>query len=245
MAYKQAKNSYIIDNDIEDIENPEFQKEMKTAANLNDKLPDGFEIEEDTKSNPALDLQKELQEEAAKEGLVSDDEFLGGEGASPEEVIAAMKKEGLSEGAQEKEEEHKKKKFEEFKTITATRDLLFNRAEETVSVTIPMVVDMRNPETGKVEKTPVNAEFKVKRLTEAENTHILNHKLIGKEINEMTDEEYVQSAQFRSKVLERAVVDPKLTAKEWRDNVSNGDLATLYDEVNRIITESDDVSLFQ
>lgn len=245
MAYKQTKNNYIIDNDVEEMENLEFQKEMKTAADLNDRLPEGFEIEENTKSNPALDLQKELQEEAAKEGLVSDEEFLGGEGASPEEVIAAMKKEGLSEGAKEKEEEHKKKKFEEFKTITATRDLLFNRAEETVSVTIPMVVDMRNPETGKVEKTPVNAEFKVKRLTEAENTHILNHKLIGKEINEMTDEEYVQSAQFRSKVLERAVVDPKLTAKEWRDNVSNGDLATLYDEVNRIITESDDVSLFQ
>ena len=245
MSYKQTKNNYIIDNDVEEMENPEFQKEMRTAANLNDKLPEGFEIEEDTKVDPSLELQRELQEEAAKEGLVSDDEFLGGKGASPEEVIEAMKKEGLSEGAQEKEEKHKRKKFEEFKTITATRDLLFNRAEETVSVFIPMVVDMRNPETGKVEKTPVNAEFKVKRLTEAENTHILNHKLIGKEINEMTDEEYVQSAQFRSKVLERAVVDPKLSAKEWRDNVSNGDLATLYDEVNRIITESDDVSLFQ
>ena len=102
-----------------------------------------------------------------------------------------------------------------------------------------------NPETGKIEKTPVNVEFKVKRLTEAENTHILNHKLIGKEIADMTDEEYVQSSQFRSKVLEKAVVEPQLSAKEWQNNCSNADISAIYDEVNKILTEADDVSLFQ
>ena len=243
MGYK-SNNEYIIENDVEDTDNLSFKKEMKKAADLNNGLPEGYEIEE-TAVNPSLDLQKELQEEAKKEGLVSDEEYLGGKGASPEEVIAAMREEGLSKGAQEKKEEYEEKTYENFKTITATRDLLFNRVQETVMVTIPMVVDMKNPDTGKIEKTPVNAEFKVKRLTEAENTHILNHKLIGKEIADMTDEEYVQSSQFRSKVLEKAVVEPKLTAKEWQNNCSNSDITALYDKVNKVLTEADDVSLFQ
>lgn len=240
MPYKQANNEYIIENDIEDIDNLAFEKEMKPINNL----PDGYEID-DTPSNPTLELQKELQEEATKEGLVSDQEYLGGKGASPEEVIAAMKAEGMTQGAQEKQEEYEEKKINNFKTITATRDLLFNRAQQTVSVKIPMIVDMYNEETGKVEKTPVNVEFKVKRLTEAENTHILNHKLIGKEIADMTDEEYVQSSQFRSKVLEKAVVEPKMTAQEWQNQCSNADITALYDEVNKVLTEADDVSLFQ
>lgn len=243
MGYK-SNNEYIIENDVEETDNLAFEKQMKKAADINNGLPEGYEIEEEPE-NPTLTLQKELQEEAAKEGLVSDEEYLGGKGASPEEVIAAMKAEAMPQGAVEKEEEYQEKKFEEFKTITATRDLLFNRVQETVSVYVPMVVDMRNPETGKIEKTPVKAEFKVKRLTEAENTHILNHKLIGKEIADMTDEEYVQSAQFRSKILEKAVVEPKLTAREWQNNCSNADITTLYDEVNKVLTEADDVSLFQ
>lgn len=244
MPYKATNNEYIIENDVEESDNLAFQKEMKRTANLNDGLPEGYEIDE-TPVNPNLELQKELQEEAAKEGLVSDEEYLGGKGASPEEVIAAMKAEGMTQGAQEKEEEYQEKKFEEFKTITATRDLLFSRAQETVTVKIPMVVDMKNPETGEIEKTPVNAEFKVKRLTEAENTHILNHKLIGKELSDMTDEEYVQSSKFRSKVLEKAVIEPKMTAQEWQTQCSNADITALYDKVNKVLTEADDVSLFQ
>ena len=243
MGYK-SNNEYIIENDVEETDNLAFEKQMKKAADINNGLPEGYEIEEEPE-NPTLTLQKELQEEAAKEGLVSDEEYLGGKGASPEEVIAAMKAEAMPQGAIEKEEEYQEKQFENFKTITATRDLLFNRVQETVSVYVPMVVDMRNPETGKIEKTPVKAEFKVKRLTEAENTHILNHKLIGKEIADMTDEEYVQSSQFRSKVLEKAVVEPQLSAREWQNNCSNADITALYDEVNKVLTEADDVSLFQ
>lgn len=243
MGYK-PNNEYIIENDVDESNELAFEKQMKRAADINNGLPDGYEIEE-TKKDPSLELQKELQEEAAKEGLVSDEEYLGGKGASPQEVIDAMKAEGMTQGAQEKQEEYEKKTYENFKTITATRDLLFNRVQETVPIKIPMIVDMKNPETGKIEKTPVNVEFKVKRLTEAENTHILNHKLIGKEIADMTDEEYVQSSQFRSKVLEKAVVEPQLSAKEWQNNCSNADISAIYDEVNKILTEADDVSLFQ
>lgn len=243
MGYK-PNNEYIIENDVDESNELAFEKQMKRAADINNGLPDGYEIEE-TKKDPSLELQKELQEEAAKEGLVSDEEYLGGKGASPQEVIDAMKAEGMTQGAQEKQEEYEKKTYENFKTITATRDLLFSRVQENVPIKIPMIVDMKNPETGKIEKTPVNVEFKVKRLTEAENTHILNHKLIGKEIADMTDEEYVQSSQFRSKVLEKAIVEPKLSAKEWQNNCSNADISAIYDEVNKILTEADDVSLFQ
>ena len=243
MGYK-PNNEYIIENDVDESNELAFEKQMKRAADINNGLPDGYEIEE-TKRDPSLELQKELQEEAAKEGLVSDEEYLGGKGASPQEVIDAMKAEGMTQGAQEKQEEYEKKTYENFKTITATRDLLFSRVQETVPIKIPMIVDMKNPETGKIEKTPVNVEFKVKRLTEAENTHILNHKLIGKEIADMTDEEYVQSSQFRSKVLEKAVVEPQLSAKEWQNNCSNADISAIYDEVNKILTDADDVSLFQ
>lgn len=243
MGYK-PNNEYIIENDVDESNELAFEKQMKRVADINNGLPDGYEIEE-TKKDPSLELQKELQEEAAKEGLVSDEEYLGGKGASPQEVIDAMKAEGMTQGAQEKQEEYEKKTYENFKTITATRDLLFSRVQETVPIKIPMIVDMKNPETGKIEKTPVNVEFKVKRLTEAENTHILNHKLIGKEIADMTDEEYVQSSQFRSKVLEKAVVEPQLSAKEWQNNCSNADISAIYDEVNKILTEADDVSLFQ
>ena len=243
MGYK-PNNEYIIENDVDESNELAFEKQMKRAADINNGLPDGYEIEE-TKRDPSLELQKELQEEAAKEGLVSDEEYLGGKGASPQEVIDAMKAEGMTQGAQEKQEEYEKKTYENFKTITATRDLLFSRVQENVPIKIPMIVDMKNPETGKIEKTPVNVEFKVKRLTEAENTHILNHKLIGKEIADMTDEEYVQSSQFRSKVLEKAVVEPQLSAKEWQNNCSNADFSAIYDEVNKILTEADDVSLFQ
>ena len=85
----------------------------------------------------------------------------------------------------------------------------------------------------------------VKRLTESENTHLLNHKLIGKEIAEMTDEEYIDSSHFRSKMLEAAVVEPFFRAEEWRTKVPNGLVNDLYDQVNKVQNSSDDSELFR
>ena len=85
----------------------------------------------------------------------------------------------------------------------------------------------------------------VKRLTESENTHLLNHKLIGKEIADMTDEEYIDSSHFRSKMLEAAVVEPYFTAEEWRTKVPNGIVNDLYDQVNKVQSSSDDSELFR
>ena len=233
MSYK--KNEYIIENDIDNMNQPSMVKEAQ--------LPDGFEIEEtQSRQNNVVD---EIVDTAEQEGLNSKEEFLGGEGASPEEVLSAMKNEGMSEGARKKKEQYEEKKLNDFRTVTATRDLLLGRVKKPITVTIPIIVEVPDENTGKIVEEAVNTEFKVKRLTESENTHLLNHKLIGKELSDMTDEEYLQSAQFRSKLLATAVLEPKLSAEEWRNDVDNGLTMKLYDEVNKILTESDDVSRFQ
>ena len=49
----------------------------------------------------------------------------------------------------------------------------------------------------------------------------LQYLLDKRSDSEMTDEEYVQSSKFRSKVLEKAVIEPKLTAQEWQTQYSH------------------------
>lgn len=243
MGYNQ-QNQYIIENDVDENDEAIFQKEMKNAAEINNGLPDGYEVEQ-RPINPTQSIQQEIQEAAEQEGLVSDTEYLGGEGASPQEVIDAMRNEGMSKGAQKNKEEYEEKKYEDFKIVTATRDLLLNRVQQTVSIYVPMIVEEVNPQTGKTEEIPIRLEFKARRLTEAENTHVLNHKLIGKEIKDMTDEEYRESSHFRSNLLSRAIVEPQMTAEEWRTQCDNATLSKVYDEYNKILTETDDVSRFQ
>ena len=101
-------------------------------------------------------------------------------------------------------------------------------------------------EYGELEPQPVELEFEVRRLTESENTHLYNHKLFGKDIAELTDEEYSQSVKFRSELLSRAVVgELKMTAEQWRTEVDYGLLNAIYDEVNRVLTDADDATLFR
>ena len=59
-------------------------------------------------------IQQELQEAAEAEGLVAEEEYLGGEGASPEEVIAAMRAEQMPEGARKNKIQYEDKKIEDF-----------------------------------------------------------------------------------------------------------------------------------
>ena len=241
MGY-EPNNNYIIENDVEESKNSSFQKEMKRAADLNDKLPDGYEIEEKPQKKS---IQDEIQETAEAEGLVAEEEFLGGEGASHEEVIDALMNEEMSEGAKANKEKYEKDKVENFITVTATRDLLMNKAKRTIPIYIKTSAWVKNPETGKEELQRTKMKFIIKRLTEAENTHLLNHKLIGKELADMTEEEYIQSSHFRSQLLEASVVEPYFTAEEWRTLVDNGTVTAVYDEVNKILTSADDSALFQ
>lgn len=243
MGY-QENNQYIIENDVDETNEAVFQKQMRTAADLNDGLPDGYEVEQESLT-PTQSVQQEIQEAAEQEGLVSDTEYLGGKGASPQEVIDAMKNEGMSEGAQKNKEEYEEKKYEDFKVVTATRSLLLNRIKKTVSIYVPMVIEEVNPKTGQLEEVPARVEFKARRLTEAENTHVLNHKLFGKQIKDMTDEEYRESSHFRSNLLSKAIEVPKMSPEQWRTECDNATLGIVYDEYNKILTESDDVSRFQ
>lgn len=240
MGYKPNNNEYIIENDVEDSNNPAFQKEMKRMGPNG--LPEGYEIEEEPQKKS---IQQEIQETAEAEGLVSDEEYLGGKGASHEEVIDALMNEEMSEGAKKNKEAYEKDKFETFVTVTATRDLLMNKAKRTIPIYIKTSAWVPDEKTGKDKLIKAKMKFIIRRLTESENTHLLNHKLIGKELADMTEEEYIQSSHFRSQLLEAAVVEPYFTAEEWRTEVDNGTVTALYDEVNKILTSADDSALFQ
>lgn len=233
MGY-EPNNEYILENDVEDSNKPVVERRMRNE------LPEGYEYEEVKK--PQKD--DSILDSAKQEGFYQEG-YVGGEGASPEEVINALKNSEDSEGTKKVKEEYEEQKVEELITITATRDLLMNQAKQHIPVYIKTVAPVTNTETGKTELKRVKAKFMVKRLTEAENTHLLNHKLIGKEIADMTYEEYVESSHFRSKLLEASVVEPFFTAEEWRTEVPNGTVTTLYDEVNKIQSSADDSALFQ
>lgn len=241
MGY-EPNNNYILENDVDEANNPSFQKEMKKAAETNNGLPDGYEIEEKPEKKS---VQQEIQEAAEAEGLIAEEDYLGGEGASHEEVIDALMNEEMSEGAKANKEKYEKDKVENFITVTATRDLLMNKAKRTIPVYIKTSAWILNQETGEEELVRTKMKFIIKRLTESQNTHLLNHKLIGKELTDMTEEEYIESSHFRSQLLEASVVEPFFTADEWRTKVDNGTVTALYDEVNKILTSADDSALFQ
>ena len=241
MGY-EPNNNYILENDVDEANNPSFQKEMKKAAEVNNGLPEGYEIEEKPEKKS---VQQELQEAAEAEGLVAEEDYLGGKGASHEEVIDALMNEEMSEGAKANKEKYEKDRVENFITVTATRDLLMNKAKRTIPIYIKTSAWILNPETGKEELVRTKMKFIIKRLTESQNTHLLNHKLIGKELADMTEEEYIASSHFRSQLLEASVVEPFFTAEEWRTKVDNGTVTAVYDEVNKILTSADDSALFQ
>ena len=234
MGY-EPNNEYIIENDVEDINKPVAEKRMKRGD-----LPEGYEYEEVSKPKQDDGILKS----AKQEGFYQEG-YVGGEGAKPEDVINALRNSEDSEGTKKVKEEYEEKRVEELITITATRDLLMSQAKQIIPIYIKTSAMIKDPKTGKEKLTPVKAEFKIKRLTESENTHLLNHKLIGKDIPDMTTEEYIESSHFRSKFLEASVVEPHFSAEEWRTEVPNGIVTSLYEEVNKIQTSADDSALFQ
>ena len=88
MGY-EPNNEYIIENDVDEINNEAFEKPMRRTNDL----PEGYEYDETPKASPNDDsiLQSAKDEGLYQEGL------LGGEGASPQEVIDALRKENDSE----------------------------------------------------------------------------------------------------------------------------------------------------
>ena len=61
----------------------------------------------------------------------------------------------------------------------------------------------------------------------------------------MTEEEYQQDNHFRSNFLAETVIEPKLSADEWYNDVSNNHSAAIFAKVQETLNNLDDVSLFK
>lgn len=224
-----TKNNYIIEND-----NWDDEQKPQTVQMKNSQLPEGLEIIETKTSQESISQQ--IHEAAVAEGMDTGNEFLGGEDATPEEVIAALKNEAMPEGAEKAKEEYEEQKIKDLKKSVATRDMLFSRLQKKIPIEIPVVDDNGEEEI---------LVFYARRLSDAENNHLLNHHLIGRELSDLTTEEYQESMQFRSKTLASAIIEPKLSAKEWRNDVDNALSLSVFEEVQKIIAEVDTAKDFQ
>ena len=91
--------------------------------------------------------------------------------------------------AKQKSKSRKKKKIEEYKAIRATKDAIFSRLGRTIDV--PIIMDD--------EEIMV---FKVKRLSESENSDIIDRTLAVKNVKEMTPEELEESTKYNYRLLE-------------------------------------------
>ena len=105
---------------------------------------------------------------------------------SGEDLIATLTAE-----AKQKSKSRKKKKIEEYKAIRATKDAIFSRLGRTIDV--PIIMDD--------EEIMV---FKVKRLSESENSDIIDRTLAVKNVKEMTPEEKLKYVDDSETELETA-----------------------------------------
>lgn len=242
MGYQNE--TYIIDSEVQDDEQPIVQKEMEPISIPNNNIQREYEIiEEDT--NPTQNVLDEIHEVAVEEGLVDEDEeFVGGENATSEEVIKALREKSRSKGAQKNQKEYEDKKVKTFAKITATRDILAGLGEKALSVSVPVVMDCRHKD-GSVSPELVDLEFKVKRLTESQVNHLINRKLASKADSELTDEEYMETTKFRSQFLATVIIEPETTVELWYDQVPAVILTAVFDQVSKILNNVNDVSLFQ
>ena len=137
----------------------------------------------------------------------------------------------LQADAKKRSTSQKKKKIEEYKATQATRELLFSRLGKTVNV--PLIMDD--------ESVMV---FKVKRLSEAENSDILDRSLAIKNLDEMTPQELEESNNYNYRLLEKVVVDPQLSQDEWRSKVDTALVQRLVEQIMKVLTNIDDTHIF-
>ena len=137
----------------------------------------------------------------------------------------------LQADSQKRSTSQKKKKIEEYKATQATRELLFSRLGKTVNV--PLIMDD--------ESVMV---FKVKRLSEAENSDILDRSLAIKSLEEMTAQELEESNNYNYRLLEKVVVDPQLSQDEWRSKVDTALVQRLVEQIMKVLTNIDDTHIF-
>lgn len=86
--------------------------------------------------------------------------------------------------------------------------------------------------------------FQIKRLSEAENSEILDRSLAIKNLDEMTPEELEESNNYNYRLLEKVVVEPKLTQDEWRSKVDTALIQKLVEQIMKVLTNIDDSQIF-
>lgn len=138
----------------------------------------------------------------------------------------------LMADSKKKSTSRKKKKIEEYKAVQATREALFSRLGKTINV--PVIMDD--------EEVLV---FKIKRLSEAENSEILDRSLAIKSLDEMTPEELEESNNYNYRLLEKVVVDPKLSQDEWKSGVDTALVQKIVEQVMKVLTNIDDTQIFE
>lgn len=148
------------------------------------------------------------------------------EATNSDDLIAQLQADSKKRSASKK-----KKKIEEYKATQATREILFSRLGKTVNV--PVIMDD--------ESVMV---FKVKRLSEAENSDILDRSLAIKSLDEMTAQELEESNNYNYRLLEKVVVDPQLSQDEWRSKVDTALVQRLVEQIMKVLTNIDDTHIF-
>ena len=242
MGYKE--NTYIIDPEIEDDEQPIAQKEMEPVSIPNNRISREHEFIE-VPSKELNNVEEEIYETAVVEGLVEKDEdYIGGEGAKPEEVIDALIHKERSKGAQKNEEEYIDSKIEKNRKVMATRDILTGMAKKVLTIKIPTVLDVKQRD-GTIKPELCDVELKVRKLTESQFNHLVNRRLATKKLSDMTEEEYQEDNHFRSNYLAETVIDPEMTPEEWYYEVSNDFSAAAFAKIQEVLNNMNDVELFQ
>lgn len=239
MGYREEE-TYIIDPEVMDDEQFVVEKEMESVSLGNNRKE--YEIIEEEKPKSVYD---EIYETAKEEGLVKEDETpFGGEGTpKPEDVIHDFINQDRTEAAIEKEEKYVDKKVENTKKIMATREILTGMTKRLINITVPVVLDVRQSD-GSIEPELVDLELKIKRLTEAQVNHLFNRRMAGKTVDQMTNEELQEDNHFRSNFLAESVIEPKMTAEEWYNDVPAIATGTIFSAVNDALSSIDNTELF-
>ena len=240
MGYQEP--NYIIENDVDEMEQPVIQRPAVSIRQ--NAVSDDFQPIE--KFDASQNIIDEIHESAVQEGLVQENEApFGGEGnPTPEAVITDFIGQERSEGAQEHYEEYADNKVKKTKKIMATREILTGMTKRLLTVTVPVVLPVEQYD-GSVKDELVDMQLKVKRLTESQVNHLFNRQMANKEYADFTPEEIEEDKHFRSKFLETAIVDPKMSADVWYNEVPAIALGTIYNKVQDVLSAIDNTELFQ
>lgn len=241
MGYQE---NYVIDNEDFEVEKPVVTKTAEPVRiNKNTRYEESEAIQP---VDMEADVIQEIHDTAVAEGLVAEHEGpFGGEGTpSPEDVISDFIGQERPEAVEEKIEEYTDKKVEKTKKVMATREILTGMAKRLINVTVPVVIDIQQPD-GSIKPELVDMDLKVRRLTESQINHLYNRRMVGKTVNEMTNEELDEDNHFRCKFLSETVVDPQMDFDTWYNEVPGIATGTIFNAVQDALSSIDDASLFQ